>query len=177
MQTVELSIMLEVARATGRRIRAFTPILNAEVLSIDVQGIAQLQLDDKSPAFPAPLGYMVGTPSNQTWRISPPSREILAQISTAWHIRMQVQHLYPHLATIREAYPDVKFYKIRDFRLADIRRHALIAQYGNTIQDVDSGPAMFKSFATDLAGLITYAEVEAWRYEPANIEALYADAI
>lgn len=180
MQTVELAIMLEVARNTGKKIMAFNPGMIAEVLNMDQHGNARLRRTDtprEFEPFMAPLTYMVGTPSNLTWRIQPESREVLAKIATEWHIRIHVQYMHPHLAAIREAYPGVSFYTIKDHRLTDIRRHALIAQYGFTTQGVDSGPALFKSFAIDLGGLITYAEVEAWRYEPADIEALYTAAI
>lgn len=177
MQNAEMAIMIEVARVTGVKLWAFTNTGRAEILSYDLTGQAKLRHEAQQYTFVNALAYMVGTPSNAHWRITPESREVLAKLSTAWHIRMQVQHLYPHLATIREAYPDVRFYTVKDFRLTDIRRHALIAQYGHAIQDVASGPALFKSFAIDLAGLITYAEVEEWRYEQADLESLYAAAI
>jgi hypothetical protein len=112
------------------------------------------------------LGFSTGDRVDNKWQLTDAAEEVLARTLTDWSVKRHLRMIKPHLAIIREAFPDVTLWRLRDVRLTDVNGFAVIARYRDGDPDRLPCPSMGGFGLSTDGRSIVYVEAEIWRYEP-----------
>lgn len=99
-------------------------------------------------------------------KLTEAGRNTLMAVFTELRIQRALVTIKPHLSTILEAYPEAKLYVARNVELLKKSEPDVVAAFGH-YEHPDSSLTMLKGFAAH--GNLSYAEVEAWRYQEISL--------